>query len=138
MPLSQRCRTRWQAASVRHARLVIHRMHLDGVEVPIRFATLVAVARNGLGDGADGPTETADFASAEIDWEVVADGVDEYAGELHRHHVELLCITRVDEDGHLVLGELSGDAVVVRFVERTVVLRGDGPLSGLTTGLFEG
>ena len=111
---------------MQHARLVIHRLELDGIEVPLRFGTLVAVART----DADGP------ATDRIDWEVVADGLDEYGGQLQRHHVELLCITGVDADGHLVLGELEGDAIVVRFVERTVVLRGDGPLTGLTPEMF--
>ena len=111
---------------MQHARLVIHRLHLDGAEVPVRFGTLVAVSRV----DEDGP------ATDLIDWEVVADGVEEYAGELQRHHVELLCITGADADGHLILGEFEGDAVVVRFVERTVVLRGDGPLLGLTPEMF--
>ncbi|UDY36907.1 hypothetical protein [Dermatobacter hominis] len=112
---------------MQHARLVIHRLHLDGVELPLRFGTLVAVART----DDDGP------ATDRIDWEIVADGVEQYRGELQRHHVELLCITGADDEGHLVLGELEGDAIVVRFVERTVVLRGDGPLTGLTPEVFE-
>jgi hypothetical protein len=111
---------------VRHARLVIHRLHLDGVEVPLRFGTLVAVDRSDDGRLLDG----------QVDWEIVGDGVDDYAGSLQRHHVELLCITGADDEGHLVLGEFEGDAVVVRFVQRSFVLRGDGPLSGLTPALF--
>lgn len=105
-------------------------MHLDGTEVPLRFGTLVVVSRDGIEPDSSGE-------AAAVDWEVVADGLDDYAGELKRHRVELLCITHANEDGQLVLGELSGDAVVVRFVERTVVLRGDGPLSGFSPALFE-
>jgi len=121
---------------VRHARLVIHRIHLDGTEVPIRFATLVAVER-----AADGASLTPNTGSAEvpgdIDWEVVADGVADYEGAMERHRVEALCITGADDDGHLILTELTGDAVVVRYVERTVVLRGDGPLQGFTPEMFQ-
>jgi hypothetical protein len=112
---------------VRHARLVIHRLHLDGVEVPLRFGTLVAVDRSDDGTG---------IGSDDLDWEVVAEAVDEYSGELRRHHVELLCITGANAEGHLVLGEFVGDAFVVRFVDRAVVLRGDGPLTGLTPAMF--
>ena len=114
---------------MRHARLVIHRLHLDGTELPIRFGTVVAVAR----DDAHPPTT----ANAGVYWEVVADGMDDYEGAMQRHHVEALCIIGANDDGHLVLGELSGDAVVVRYVERTVVLRGDGPLLGLSQDMFQ-
>jgi hypothetical protein len=120
--------TRWHTAPVQHVRLVIHRLFLDGTELPLRFGTPVAVVRA----DADGP------ATDRIDWEIVADGVEQYAGDLQRHHVELLCITGADDEGRLLLGELEGDAIVVRYVERTVVLRGDGPLTGLTPEMLQG
>ena len=133
---------------MQHARLVIHRLHIDGVEMPVRLATLVAVRRHDDTVAADGPVSTVDDggddrAEAEgarddgIDWEVVADGVHDMAHELGRRHVEMLCITGADAEGHLILGELSGDAIMVRFVDRTVVLRGDGPLAGLTPDMFQ-
>jgi hypothetical protein len=89
--------------AVLHTRLVIHRLELDGVELEVRFATLVAVAR----------AETE-----QVDWEVVADCLRPVEQELGRCAVEMLCIT--------------GDAVIVRFMDRTLVLRGDGPLVGLS------
>ena len=103
--------------AVLHTRLVIHRLDLDGADVAVRFATLVAVAR----------AETD-----QIDWEVVADCVRPVEQELGRCAVEMLCITGATQDGDLTLGEFSGDAVVVRFMDRTLVLRGDGPLAGLS------
>ena len=109
--------------AVLHARLVIHRFEVDGVDIPVRFATLVAVAR----------AETE-----QIDWEVVADCVQPVTRELGRCSVEMLCITGATEAGHLTLGELSGEAVVVRFMDRTLVLRGDGPLAGLSLDLLQG
>lgn len=106
-----------------HTRFVIHRLEVDGVDLPLRFATVVAVVR----------AETE-----QVDWEVVAECIDPVGTELGRCRVELLCITGADDDGHLILGEFSGDAVVVRFLERTLVLRGDGPLSGLSIDLMQG
>lgn len=106
---------------MRHTLLVIHRLLVDGEDMALRHGTLVVVER----DCAD-----------RLDWEVVADGVEEYAGGLGGHLIEMLCITGANDDGHLILAELSGRAVVVRFTERTVVLRGDGPLTGFDVSLF--
>jgi hypothetical protein len=108
---------------VLHAHLVVHRLHVDGAEIDLRHATLVAVAR----------AETA-----RIDWEVVADAVAATPLDLGHHELEMLCITGADADGHLVLAELSGTAVLVRAVERTFVLRGDGDLAGLSLDLLGG
>ncbi|MBS1839018.1 MAG: hypothetical protein JST64_15090 [Actinobacteria bacterium] len=109
---------------MRHLRLVIHRLWVDELELPVRFATLVAVERD--------PNPGTD-----PDWEVVADLLDGFGGELGHVDVELLCIVGADGEGHLVLGELAGRAVVVRFDERTLVLRGDGPLNGLDPASLE-
>jgi hypothetical protein len=108
---------------VLHTRLVIHRLEVDDVELPVRFATLVAVAR---------------AESGQIDWEVVADCVQPVARGLGRCRLEMLCITGATDSGDLNLGEFSGDAVVVRFMDRTLVLRGDGPLAGLDLGDLNG
>jgi hypothetical protein len=108
---------------VLHARLVVHRLGVDGVDLALRSRTLVAVVRDG---------------SEQLDWEVVADCVQPVERGLGRCEVEMLCITGADAEGHLILGELSGPAVVVRFVDRTLVLRGDGPLAGLDPGLLQG
>lgn len=89
--------------------------------MPVRLATLVVVDRG----------------AATVDWEVVAEGLEDFTGELGRVGVEMLCITGANDAGQLLLDELSGDAVVVRFVGPTVVLRGDGPLHGLTDASFE-
>ncbi|HMV73097.1 MAG TPA: hypothetical protein PKB00_00860 [Microthrixaceae bacterium] len=101
---------------------MIHRLHLDDVEMPVRLATLVVVDRG----------------AATVDWEVVAEGLADFTGELGRIRVEMLCITGANESGQLLLGELCGEAIVVRFVGATVVLRGDGPLHGLSDAVLEG
>jgi len=111
--------------------------------MPIRFGTVVAVERDHAQGSIAPDSDGTDWDGSDdidwdgVDWEVVADGVADYEGGMQRHRVEALCITGADADGHLVLGELSGDAVVVRYVERTVVLRGDGPLIGLTREMLQ-
>lgn len=106
-----------------HTRLVVHRLDVDGVELRLRFATLVAVAR---------------AESSQIDWEVVADAVELPDVRHGRHRLDLVCITGAAADGTIETSELEGEAVVVRIVDRTVVLRGDGPLSGLSLSELRG
>ena len=101
---------------MRHARLVVHRLLVEGVEVPVRFATLMVVAR----EESDRP-----------DWEVVAESTTEVSFDLRRHGLAITAVTGADDDGRLELSELAGDGAVVRFVDNTVVFRGDGPLDGL-------
>jgi hypothetical protein len=110
-------------SAVLHTRLVVHRLELDGAEVALRHGTLVAVAR----------AETH-----RTDWEVVADCVQESTLGLGRVAVEMLCITGARDDGDLLLGVFTGEAVVVRVVDRTIVLRGDGPLEGLGIDQLQG
>lgn len=100
---------------VRHARLLIHRCVIDGDELTVRLATLMVVRREG---------------SDALDWEVVAEATAEVATELGRNRLGLLVISGADEHGTVDLSEVCGDAVVVRFVDRSVVWRGDGPLEG--------
>lgn len=106
-----------------HTRLVVHRLDIDGVELRLRFATIVAVAR---------------AESAQIDWEVVADGVEVPEVSHGRHRLDMVCISGASEDGTLEMSDISGEAVLVRIVDRTVVLRGDGPLSGLSVSELRG
>lgn len=106
-----------------HTRLVVHRLDIDGVELRLRFATVVAVAR---------------AESSQIDWEVVADGVEVPDVDHGRHRLDMVCVTGADADGTVETSELAGDAVVVRIVDRTVVLRGDGPLDGLSLSELRG
>lgn len=109
--------------AVLHARLVIHRLLMNGGEVPVKFATVVAVAR---------------AESEQTDWEVVAECMAEVPSELGRCRLDMRCISGATEDGALEFSDLSGDAIVVRFVDRTIVLRGDGPLDGLSIAQMQG
>jgi hypothetical protein len=109
--------------AVLHARLVIHQLVIDGREVPVKFATVVAVAR---------------AESEQTDWEVVAECMAEVSSGLGRCRLDMVCITGATEDGALEFSDLSGEAVVVRFVDRTIVLRGDGPLDGLSIDQLQG
>ena len=103
--------------------MVLHRLELDGSEVRVRLATLVAVAR----------AETPD-----TDWEVIAECVERPPVGPGRVAVDMVCVTGADPGGHPVLGRYSGPAVVVRIIDRTLVLRGDGPLAGLTVDQLQG
>lgn len=104
-----------------HARLLVHRCLVDDVEVRVRLATLVVVRREG---------------QDALDWEVVAETVDDIAPELGRNDLGLTVVTGVDAQGAVELAELRGEAQVVRFVERSVVWRGDGPLLGFEDAWF--
>jgi hypothetical protein len=105
---------------VRHSRLVIHRLLVDGVELVVRFGTLVVVERDG----------------GELDWEVVAETTEEVVLDLGVHAVELLVVSGTSEDARVQFADLMGDAVVVRFAGPTVVLRGDGELEGFDADLL--
>lgn len=100
---------------MRHARLVIHRLQVEDEVVPVRFSTLVVVAQ----DASDG-----------VDWEVVAESTAPVVFDMRRHHLQMVAVTGADGSGALEFGSVAGDAVVVRFVDNTVVFRGDGDLEG--------
>ncbi len=106
---------------VRHCRLVIHRLLLDGSELVVRFGTVVVAERDG----------------GEIDWEVVADSTEAVVIDLGRHELELLVISGADSDGEVEFSQLMGRAMLVRFVDSTVVFRGDSQLVGFDTALLE-
>ena len=71
-----------------------------------------------------------------LDWEVVIDAPEDPAMELGRNALVLTAITGVDDAGNVQLGELAGEAQVVRYVDNTVVWRGDSQLSGFDPGLL--
>ena len=100
---------------MRHARLIIHRLEVDHDEVTVSLATLMAVRRE---------------ATTDLDWEVVAKTVGATEPQLTSNDLRLVVVSGADESGAPVLSELAGPAVVVRYVDDTVVWRGDGALCG--------
>ncbi len=100
---------------MRHARLLVHQLHVDGSEVTVSLATLVVVKRNG---------------TSALDWELVADTVNDPATELGSCELDLVVVSGGDEEGVPELSDLHGPAVVVRYVDSTIVWRGNGPLQG--------
>lgn len=98
-----------------HARLLVHRCVVDGSEVPVRLATLVVVRREEHGA---------------LDWEVVAETARDARPELGRNELALTVVSGAGDTGAVELSELCGEAQVVRYVDRSVVWRGDGPLLG--------
>lgn len=100
---------------MRHAKLIIHRLHIDDTEVAVSLATFMAVRRE---------------ASPGLDWEVIAKTVGTTQPQLESNQLSLVVVSGADESGAPVLSELTGPAVVVRYVEDTVVWRGNGALLG--------
>src|SRR6476469_2410746 len=98
-----------EAGLVRHVQLVIHRLWVDGMELPLRLSTIVVVDRD---------------ESVQLDWEVVAESTVPITLDLHRAHLAMSVIVGADPDGVLAYEELRGEAIIVRFVETTVVMRG--------------
>lgn len=103
------------AGGVRHAKLILHRLRVDGTDTDVSLGTLVAVSREGRAD---------------LDWEVVAQTVGASEPQLGSVDLSLVVVSGADDAGAPELTELSGRAVVVRYVDSTVVWRGDGPLTG--------
>lgn len=100
---------------MRHTSHVVERLMLDGRDLPLEHGTVVIVARD----------------SGQLDWEVVAQTIELEPVARTRHEVALRVLDGVDESGRLVFRTLTGPAVFVRAVDRTVVLRGDGELDGV-------
>ncbi len=100
----------WHHRRVRHRRFDLAALAVERVPVPLVLASLV-VARP---DGAD-----------DLQWEVVARAIDAAPFAEGRYLVDLTTL-----EGRY----LRGEAVLVRSVEGTHVLRGDGPLHGLDPG----
>ena len=101
--------------------MLVHRCAVDGSEVRVRLATLVVVRR-----------ESQDA----LDWEVVAETVDDTRVELGRNELALTVVSGADGHGDVELADLRGEAQVVRFLDRSVVWRGDGPLLGFDNAWF--
>ena len=106
--------------SVRHSRLVIHRLLVDGAELVVRFGTLAVVERDG----------------GVLDWEIVARTTEEVVLDIGLHAVELLVVSGTSEDARVQFADMTGDAVLVRVVGPTVVLRGEGALDGFDSDLL--
>ncbi|MEZ5238560.1 MAG: hypothetical protein R2716_06285 [Microthrixaceae bacterium] len=98
-----------------HARLTIHRLEVDGTETSVALATLMAVRRD---------------SSPDLQWEVVAQTLGAEPPVLGTNELGLVVVSGADAQGVPLLSQLCGRAVVVRYVDSTVVWRGDGPLAG--------
>lgn len=93
---------------MRHARFDVASLAIEGVGVPLRAAYLLVAAS----DDGEHPQ-----------WEVVAYGIDTAPVAQGRYRVDLTTL-----DGRA----LWGDAALVRSVDGAHVLRGAGPLDGVT------
>lgn len=93
---------------MRHARFDVATLGVEGVPVVLRAAYLLVAETD---DGVD------------PQWELIAYALDEAPLPQGRYRTEIVTL-----DGRL----LAGDAVVVRSVDGAHVLRGAGPLAGIS------
>lgn len=104
---------------MRHVQLVIAHATIGprpaSRPLPLRHGTLQVVERSG--GAADGS----------LDWEVVLHTIEVEPLANAVHDLDLTLLVGADDDG-LVSGRATGRAVLVRAVDHTLVLRGDGPL----------
>jgi hypothetical protein len=92
---------------MRSKRFAVSGLRIDGGDVALKYGDLVVVAHEG---------------ARSIDWECVAMPVDHEPLDQGAYRLDLVTL-----EGR----ELSGDAVLVRSVRGTHVLRGAGPLAGV-------
>jgi hypothetical protein len=93
---------------MRSKRFTIARLRIDGADVPLKYGDLLAASHAG---------------ATHVDWECVVMPFDPAPIDQGAYRVALTTF-----DGLA----LDGDAVLVRSVSGTHVLRGAGPLDGLT------
>jgi hypothetical protein len=93
---------------MRSKRFAIATLAIDDSDLRLRYADLLVVAHD---------------SSPQVDWECVVMPTDAVPLEQGAYRVDLVTV-----DGR----QLAGDAVLVRSVQGTHVLRGAGPLGGLT------
>jgi hypothetical protein len=95
---------------VRSKRFAVAELRIDGGDLRLKYGDLVVVAHD---------------EATEIDWECVAMPVDHEPLDQGAYRLDVVTL-----EGR----ELSGDAVLVRSVSGTHVLRGAGPLTGVSEG----
>jgi hypothetical protein len=88
-------------------RFDIATIEVNGADVRIKYADLLVVRKDN---------------TAELDWELVVVPFDGAPLESGAHHVEVVTL-----EGR----SIGGDAIHVRSIDGTHVLRGAGPLAGL-------
>ena len=92
---------------MRHLRFDVATLAIEQVPVPLKAAYLLVAEQ----DGHD-----------ELQWECIAVALDPAEVARGRYRVDVTTL-----DGRVV----GGEAVLVRSIDGTHVLRGDGPLSGV-------
>lgn len=93
---------------MRHTRFDVATLRIEGIAVPLKAGYLLVAQPDGSDD---------------LQWECLAYAFDEAPLERRRYQVAITAL-----DGR----DLGGDAVLVRSIDGAHVLRGDGPLAGIT------
>jgi hypothetical protein len=99
---------RCQDEPVRHARFDVASLAVEGVGVPLKAAYLLVAEQDGV---------------EALQWECLAYGLDPAPIAEGRYRIDI--VTLDDR-------ELWGPAVLVRSIDGAHVLRGDGPLRGVS------
>ena len=103
---------------MRHIRFVVDRLLVDGDELVLRHGDVVAVNPADRDEAGSAPGTAAE----PVDWECVVYAVGQDPLEPGVHELSFSTL-----EGR----RLTGDAVLVRSVHGSHVLRGAGPLAGL-------
>lgn len=93
---------------MRHTRFDVASLRIEGISVVLKTASLLVAEQAGL---------------AELQWECVAYSLDTKELPTGTYSIDIVTL-----DGR----DLAGRAVLVRSVDGAHVLRGDGPLAGIT------
>ena len=105
---------------MRHVQLVIANISIGPRPLPLRHGTLQVVERD----------------AGALDWEIVLHTIEFEPVANAVHALELAVITGADDAGRLTVGDLTGEAILVRGVEHSIVFRGHGELAGFDRSLL--
>ncbi|MEZ5322522.1 MAG: hypothetical protein R2698_10695 [Microthrixaceae bacterium] len=117
---------------MRQARLVVARASIGGQVLGLADGSLQVAERAPSGH----ERTVSGTPSVHLDWELVLRSVDGDLPARGVHQVVMTVVTGHRLDGGLVLEEMAGEAAVVRTIDRSIVLRGDGALEGFHLGLL--
>ncbi|MFN8052951.1 MAG: hypothetical protein U0Q22_16010 [Acidimicrobiales bacterium] len=104
---------------MRHVQLTIANIALGPRPLPLRHGTLQVVERDG-----------------QVDWEIVLHTIETEPVARAVHPLTIEVVTGANDDGRLTFDVFTGDAILVRTVENSVVFRGNGDLTGFDPAML--
>lgn len=104
---------------MRHVQFHLADVALGPRDLPLRYGTIQIVERHGA-----------------LDWELVLHTVEPEPVARAVHPLRFRAIAGANDLGALEFVHMSGDAILVRWVNTTLVFRGAGELSGFDDSMF--